>query len=577
MKNSLFITLSALCFALNLQAQSVCNYKVDCQDTEINPDCECYDQPTGYIVALQDGDLRVKVNMLPEPYFCCGETFSGSIAFSAHKTNGWPLLSGAGDHLIPCVAKGDTVLFGFSGKSGSYTISNSIENIPQFGLDEEPNNNQSEAIDLSPGTAEGRVGHGIYNRDKEDVYKIEVPEDGNLILEVEVDYGGSMAVFGTNSPWSIADDSSNEADVLKFRHDCVEAGDVFYLSMNTLGPTPCYGYKINYRIERPQAANDKEPNDNHDIALDLSFEDVMEGHIGFGNYSRDNSDAYWVTCPQDGLLEIGATFEHGGNLVLWALGNPWNINGANTTEDGATIYMREDCVKAGDRFKLVVSPTHRCSGYKVWGNMISEPLTEIEPNDQFTDAIPLSPGALVKGGLGNGYYQKDFADVYRVKASGEGVIDVEVVFETGGRVQYFDSEESLLHSEDVGADESLFLSTQCIAADDFVYIKLIRNNNSCGAYELRIEKKVIEASEISLCETPSILLDGGALGPGEASWSTCEGNILQGEDGFIAEVDRPGLYILKVWDEERACMQTRAVVISEDDLACERGTSFRSF
>ncbi|MEM9819518.1 MAG: PKD-like domain-containing protein [Bacteroidota bacterium] len=72
------------------------------------------------------------------------------------------------------------------------------------------------------------------------------------------------------------------------------------------------------------------------------------------------------------------------------------------------------------------------------------------------------------------------------------------------------------------------------------------------------------------CNTTSVLLDGSASSnlPGITyQWSTNDGNIVNGADTNIAEVDAPGTYTLMVTDTIQDCSASTDVVVEDNAIA----------
>ncbi len=69
------------------------------------------------------------------------------------------------------------------------------------------------------------------------------------------------------------------------------------------------------------------------------------------------------------------------------------------------------------------------------------------------------------------------------------------------------------------------------------------------------------------CDNPELTLDGSASSEGEEysySWSTVNGNILEGEETLTPTINAPGVYILEVTNNENGCISTSSIEIEGD-------------
>jgi hypothetical protein len=222
----------------------------------------------------------------------------------------------------------------------------------------------------------------------------------------------------------------------------------------------------------------------------------MDGHFGYGHYGVDDSDAYLITCPDDGTLTISAVYDHGGALVIFRLDQPWSLNAVETFEGGDTIQLEQACVLAGDEFLLFVrSNAGECTGYRLSGE-ITPPLfgEDSEPNLGLPGAIELSAGEVREGRIGYGYYANDGEDYYRILVQEAGNLRTETVIEAGGRVLLLNEQGSVLMLQDAWESETIIFEIPCVPPGQVYYLVVQELANICNSYTVGY---VVEAPDIN--------------------------------------------------------------------------------
>ncbi len=105
-------------------------------------------------------------------------------------------------------------------------------------------------------------------------------------------------------------------------------------------------------------------------------------------------------------------------------------------------------------------------------------------------------------------------------------------------------------------------------------ILVTNTQNFCEAtasimIEQDIEVPVIQISDPAIlnCEVESTILDGSGSSEGTPfsySWATNGGNIVDGANTLMAEIDQPGTYTLTILNDDNSCESTQEVLVAQD-------------
>lgn len=222
----------------------------------------------------------------------------------------------ANPHQFTCVAAG-TYFIGvdddFNDTCNSYVLSVDLA-LPTFAQDVEDNDSPAQATDWAEGSWTSGTVNYSYHDDDADWYRIILPQDGYLTVDIE----GSKQVMGTFAGEATLMDAGQDtlsdiafnigqvfvADDTGFSslmHPCLGAG-TYYLRMTSASCGT--SYRIRWDAILAPGANDAEDNDELSGALMLEPGLLAEGHLGFGA-ADDNSD--WYRFHVYGTAEAAVT------------------------------------------------------------------------------------------------------------------------------------------------------------------------------------------------------------------------------------------------------------------------------
>ena len=314
----------------------------------------------------------------------------------------------------------------------------------------EPNNTFESAISIDKlvvrtGSVDSRTVGGV-PIDQYDYYMAVLPEDGTLKIYVNATnnhtsnaylymYGydrrkASGQVFGryigNNSNIAVGSSVSDEIII----HG--RAADTFYFRLETSG---VFSYNISYDI-MATSPNDDEPNNSFDQSLSIDRQQVRQGHIGY-TYAgtTDANDFYRGVTSNDGTLTIYVQGKNNsgsnGYLYMYAYDRrkssgqimaKFIANHSNITPD-STIY---DTIRLYGRAADTVYFSMTSSGafsYSFHYNVTDTSTNDIEPNDAFATALPISINQEKEGHIGykkNG--QDDANDFYKTMLPYDGTL-----------------------------------------------------------------------------------------------------------------------------------------------------------
>ncbi len=309
--------------------------------------------------------------------------------------------------------------------SGAFNYQFSYQMVDTSINDEEPNDvfDQSLAIEL----LEKKQGHIGYEKggagDAADYYRTVLPIDGTLKIMVQgrnqwsgngylyinaydrrKGSGQILAKYVANSS-SIKKDSTIYDTIYIFGR----AADTVYFRMISSG---AFSYRLKYDIV-DTTENDIEPNDVFDQSLSIAHQEEKKGHIGYlRNGSDDALDYYKTVLPTNGTLQIFVQGKNrgGGNGYLYINGydrrkgsgqilakyvsNSSAIKADSTIYD--TIYLHG---RAADTTYFRISSSGSFS-YSLKYQMIDTGDNDLEPNDTYTEALPIAQHESKTGHIG---------------------------------------------------------------------------------------------------------------------------------------------------------------------------------
>jgi len=312
--------------------------------------------------------------------------------------------------------------------------------------DPEPNGTWKEAVELNAGpSVSGQLGYDYQNStDGVDWYKIEVPDEGTVILNTSSETTlrlGSLNLYTYNADqsdvsWRTSKDMDGYAkDTTVFFTivDC--AAGTYFLRLDRYTG---YGtYTLKYTFNANSHQKDPEPNNEWTKASEIKLGTTQQGRLGYFYYNdRDGVDWYKVEIPDEGTLALTTTSETTlrlGSLnlytynaertdVSWRTSKDMDGYSKDTTivftiSDLApgTYFLRQDRYTGQGGYKLKVEFTPNPYGPDSFDNNAWDKATEI------------TSGITQQGRLGYFYYNdRDGVDWYRFEISSDG----EAVFTT---------------------------------------------------------------------------------------------------------------------------------------------------
>jgi hypothetical protein len=205
------------------------------------------------------------------------------------------------------------------------------------------------------------------------------------------------------------------------------------------------GYELTYTAEPQEFTNDPEPNNEWIEGLQnnyLARGQEKQGHLGYGYVGKnaDNYDWFRITVPRDGKAiltytptSVNSALRVGDVRLYYIEGN--NVNYWQRTSN--TYYMEPGWYAAsltipdlapGDYLVRV----ERAEGYGAYSLKYefeqNELPNDVEPNNEWNQAIKLVEGKTQSGHLGYGYVNgnEDTYDWYEVTMSSTGTLKINI-------------------------------------------------------------------------------------------------------------------------------------------------------
>jgi acetoacetate decarboxylase len=348
------------------------------------------------------------------------------------------------------LAKGTYYLRVLRGEgNGTYSLNYTLTNVGQN--DSEPNNNYSAALLLND--EQPVNGHlGFYNianapdRDTEDWYKIEVPDNSKAEFSFETDNVLRMyflTLYVLNSENQI--EVRNNEYFWSLTGSCTIpdlAAGTYYIRL--LWGEGFGKYTLNYNLTPNRLKNDPEPNDDFKHAVRIEDNQTVTGHLGYYHLpnapDRDRQDWYEINITDNVAADI--TFQTDSVLRMFYLT-------LYTIEDDSTIKVRNEIyywsyngnmtvrdLSAG-KYYLRLLYGEGYGNYTLTYKTIANPANnDPEPNNDYTQAVLIQSGETLPGKMGFEYSgNKDVQDWYRFTLPVDG--KAEFSFQTDNVLRLF--------------------------------------------------------------------------------------------------------------------------------------------
>ncbi len=223
------------------------------------------------------------------------------------------------------------------------------------------------------------------------------------------------------------------------------------------------------------AQTENEPNDAFNQANAITIGTAMNGDIGDPPCASGTSDDYFIlNLAQDGKITINTNaansgagtsglrlyvYNSGGGQIGYfdhatgANGVPSSVSSAMTCLNKGIYYFRPSRLNGSVCYTYALTVTQTAPVYA----------DDVEPNNDFANALPLAYNTFTQGHLNFSYYG-DNDDYYKITTPGEGTITVTMIAEnagasagsvrtylyngSGGQIDYFDSSVGALADDD---------------------------------------------------------------------------------------------------------------------------------
>ena len=327
------------------------------------------------------------------------------------------------------------------GGSGTFTLDYGFTATSvNFPNDAEPDDTwqQAAALDIN-GTLTGQMGYYYWgDRDTEDYFKIDIPENGSVSLtvtpngELSINYLRLYAL-GADGNLKQRRETFVERNQTTLTVTDVASG-TYYVRLNHRENQG--GYTLTSRFTPLSATfpHDAEPNDTWQQAVAMDINGTVTGQLGYLYWSdTDTEDYFKIEVPENGSVDLTVT--PNGNLSinflsLYALGADGNLKNRREVfvEQSQTKLAVVD-VSPGTYY---VRLNHRGGegGYTLTSQFTPLSATfpnDAEPNDTWQQAADLGINSSLTGQMGYFYWDdRDTEDYFKIEVPGNGIANLTV-------------------------------------------------------------------------------------------------------------------------------------------------------
>ncbi|MEQ6854544.1 PPC domain-containing protein [Lysinibacillus capsici] len=298
--------------------------------------------------------------------------------------------------------------------------------------DLEPNNTYITASSLPLNET---VSGTLSPADREDYYKIELPADGEITINVVNELGTSSSIYLYGSKGS--DDysiKSNSGVTANLKAGLQEG--TYYIRINN-------NSSANYKLTAVFLENTYQ-NDNgastYIQASEIYLNSKMYGHVGYSSSSdyRNNNDYFKLVIPEDGRLDINAVQLNGNYLNLYIYGARGNDQSDISYQYGKITAQMSVGLSAGTYY-IRINDSGNYGAYELTNNFTPDSI----PNDNassnyiLANSIPLNSS--LHGHLGYHYdnLTKNTDDFYKLEILEPGTIDISALGLNGNKINLY--------------------------------------------------------------------------------------------------------------------------------------------
>ena len=208
--------------------------------------------------------------------------------------------------------------------------------------------------------------------------------------------------------------------------------------------------------------------------------------------SGQSSVRFYYVAPQDGQLSISGFADPGiitccnTNYQMNCTGGfrklraPANVH--NFSDQPTTGYL--DCISAGDSIEINFNGTFGTYGFNA--SVIADPTAaDSEPNEWFSDAIPLTSGNSYSGHLRYGIYASDNYDSYSFVAPSDGQLTLQLSAQEQFNIAYYRNDSLFRGSEIINTNPYIY-NRACLAAGDEIFLRF-NGASSCIGYQFDVD------------------------------------------------------------------------------------------
>ena len=365
----------------------------------------------------------------------------------------------------------------------------------------EPNNSQSAAHSMSEN--EEIVASIGYGNDEEDWYKLNIPSNGFLSLEL-VNKHVTDVGFGSIGEPILFDKNLNQVDMYMSyvnpnksyasRPLAVEADAVYYVRIKPYGKEHKAPYVLKTSFTELTYTDTKEVNISFSNAASIESSESFSATIGY----NDKEDWYKVTMPSSGVFQFSVANEHANNILngsasIQLLDNQQKkvFNNPYTLAADRTYSSYSVSVEGKSSYYIKVSSysSRHKAPYTLKTNFVAFTYTDAhEPNNSRDTAHEIKNNESVEATVG---YSGDGEDWYKIKMPSDGQFFFTITnqhskenyltYANLGKATLFDeklNEITKINQGYIDAGETSSSSKVVVSGNSYYYIKIIPKNKA---------------------------------------------------------------------------------------------------
>ncbi len=399
-----------------------------------------------------------------------------------------------------------------------YKLKNIISGVA-YADDAEPNDLAVTASSMDENsTVSGHIGYrrngGTY--DESDWYVFNTSSDGQISLALSNATGAYNRIYLYDADGTTSFGSAEGYGGNTFTKNGLAAG-TYYARVYYYNTSYFAGYTLTNTVTPAEYANDLEINDTYDLAVPMSENTSVNGHIGYryNGGAYDMSDWYVFTTSSDGQISLSLSNTTGAYNRIYL----YDSDGTTSFGSAEGYYgntFTKNGLAAGTYYaRVYYYNTSYYTGYTLTNTVTpADYVNDVEANDTYLTSMDMLTNSTAYGHIGYRWNGGDYdaSDYYKFTTSSEGDITITLANTNGAynRIYLYNTDGvSVLNSAE-GYGGNSFTRTNLAAGTYFLNVYYYSSTHF-SAYSLTNNFcpdaiTIVAEGETTFCEGESVVL-----------------------------------------------------------------------